>query len=56
MVSLLNHVLFVLPGVRIQLNCSVLCGQNVQPYCNAHWTIDGQPVSQGEGYNQTQQT
>lgn len=52
----LNHLLLVLPGVGIKLNCSVLCGKNVQPNCEAHWTINGQPVSQGEGYNQTQQT
>lgn len=55
-VSFLNHVLLVLPGVGIKLNCKVLCGKNVQPYCNAHWTINGQLVSQGEGCNQTQQT
>lgn len=56
MVSFLNHVLLVLPGVGTKLTCSVFCGKNVRPYCNAHWTIDRQLASQLEGYNETQQT
>ncbi|XP_054471852.1 interleukin-1 receptor-like 1 [Anoplopoma fimbria] len=43
-------------GVGIKLNCSVFCGINVKPRCNAIWHFDGAPPNRLAGYHQTTNT
>ncbi|XP_017285617.1 interleukin-1 receptor-like 1 isoform X2 [Kryptolebias marmoratus] len=43
-------------GVGIKLNCSILCGTNVNRECAASWDVDGKAVEQMDGYNQTIKT
>uniref|UniRef100_A0A3Q2D6J4 TIR domain-containing protein n=1 Tax=Cyprinodon variegatus TaxID=28743 RepID=A0A3Q2D6J4_CYPVA len=35
------------------LNCTVFCGINAKRGCDANWHINGKPVNQMEGYNET---
>lgn len=52
---LIKYVLFFLPGFGIKLNCSVFCETNKENDCHASWDINGKPVKEMDGYNQTTQ-
>ncbi|KAK5609187.1 hypothetical protein CRENBAI_014956 [Crenichthys baileyi] len=47
-----SRKLFVV-GVRVKLNCTVYCGINAKLDCKASWRINGEPVNQMNGYNET---
>ncbi|XP_015234365.1 PREDICTED: interleukin-1 receptor-like 1 [Cyprinodon variegatus] len=40
-------------GASTVLNCTVFCGINAKRGCDANWHINGKPVNQMEGYNET---
>ncbi|XP_026233191.1 interleukin-1 receptor-like 1 [Anabas testudineus] len=51
----MNKEQFAAEGAGIKLNCSVLCGAG-ENNCHASWDVNGKPVNQMPGYNQTIET
>ncbi|XP_034430885.1 interleukin-1 receptor-like 1 isoform X2 [Hippoglossus hippoglossus] len=50
--SPINKEQFADESLELKLNCTVFCGSNVKD-CTASWHVNGDPVNQMAGYNQT---
>ncbi|XP_060945248.1 interleukin-1 receptor-like 1 [Limanda limanda] len=51
--SPLDKEQFADEGLELKLNCTILCGRNVNDDCTAIWNVNGKEVNQMAGYNQT---
>lgn len=44
---LMRCVFYFPPGQKLTLNCTVLCGQNAETECSAHWSSSDRVEDQG---------